>query len=67
MDIVSLSFVHKPEDVQELKALLAKKRANIPVLAKLEKPQAIENLEAIVDETDTSRSQRCGQRHYRRH
>lgn len=52
VDIVSLSFVRKPEDVQELKALLAEKGANIPVLAKLEKPQAIENLEAIVDECD---------------
>ncbi|NEQ55112.1 MAG: pyruvate kinase [Leptolyngbya sp. SIO3F4] len=52
VDIVSLSFVRKPEDVQELKALLAEKGADIPVLAKLEKPQAIENLEAIVDECD---------------
>ncbi|MEO0806413.1 MAG: pyruvate kinase [Cyanobacteria bacterium J06643_4] len=52
IDIVSLSFVRRPEDVQELKARLAAKGASIPVLAKLEKPQAIENLEAIVDECD---------------
>ncbi|ESA36534.1 pyruvate kinase [Leptolyngbya sp. Heron Island J] len=52
VDMISLSFVRKPEDVQELKALLAAKGANIPVLAKLEKPQALTNLEAIVDECD---------------
>ncbi|MGA7932909.1 MAG: pyruvate kinase [Kovacikia sp.] len=52
VDIISLSFVRKPEDIQALKALLKEKGANIPVLAKLEKPQAIDNLEAIVDECD---------------
>lgn len=52
VDIISLSFVRKPEDIQTLKALLQEKGAQIPVLAKLEKPQAIANLEAIVDECD---------------
>ncbi len=52
VDLISLSFVRKPEDIQILKALLKEKGANIPVLAKLEKPQAIANLEAIVDECD---------------
>lgn len=52
VDIISLSFVRKPEDIQTLKALLHEKGATIPVLAKLEKPQAIANLEAIVNECD---------------
>lgn len=52
VDIISLSFVRKPEDIRTLKALLKEKGADIPVLAKLEKPQAIANLEAIVDECD---------------
>lgn len=52
VDIISLSFVRKPEDVQELKQILQEKGVKIPVLAKLEKPQAIANLEAIVDECD---------------
>jgi pyruvate kinase len=52
IDLISLSFVRKPGDIQTLKALLKQKEANIPVLAKLEKPQAIANLEAIVDECD---------------
>jgi pyruvate kinase len=52
VDLISLSFVRKPEDIQLLKTLLKEKGADIPVLAKLEKPQAIANLEAIVDECD---------------
>jgi pyruvate kinase len=52
VDIVSLSFVRKPDDVRELKALLAEKGAAIPVLAKIEKPQAVQNLEAIANEVD---------------
>lgn len=52
VDLISLSFVRQPEDLQALKALLQEKGADIPVLAKLEKPQAIANLEAIIDECD---------------
>lgn len=52
VDLISLSFVRQPGDIQTLKALLKERGADIPVLAKLEKPQAIANLEAIVDECD---------------
>lgn len=50
VDIISLSFVRRAEDIQTLKAFLAARNADIPVLAKIEKPQAVANLEAIVDE-----------------
>ncbi|CCQ60639.1 Pyruvate kinase [Crocosphaera watsonii WH 0401] len=50
VDIISLSFVHQAADIQTLKAFLAERNVDIPVLAKIEKPQAIEHLEAIVDE-----------------
>jgi pyruvate kinase len=52
VDIISLSFVRSADDIRELKQLLAAKNSKIPVLAKLEKPQAIANLEAIVNESD---------------
>jgi pyruvate kinase len=52
VDLISLSFVRKPEDIQLLKSLLQEKGAALPVLAKIEKPQAIANLEAIVDQCD---------------
>src|SRR5919202_288648 len=52
VDIISLSFVRKPEDIRTLKELLAAKGSDIPVLAKIEKPQAVANLEAIINECD---------------
>ncbi|MEM9136944.1 MAG: pyruvate kinase, partial [Cyanobacteria bacterium P01_F01_bin.42] len=52
VDWISLSFVRTAEDVRSLKAILAEHNANIPVIAKLEKPQAIENLESILDVSD---------------
>lgn len=52
VDIISLSFVRKAEDIKLLKELLAEKGADIPVLAKIEKPQAVANLEEIVNECD---------------
>ena len=51
VDWVSLSFVRKAADVIALKELLASHgAADTPVLAKIEKPQAIANLEEIVAE-----------------
>lgn len=52
VDWISLSFVRKAEDVCSLKELLAAKGADIPVIAKIEKPQAVSNIEEIVNECD---------------
>jgi pyruvate kinase len=49
IDWIALSFVQRPEDIREIKAIV-KGRAGI--CAKLEKPAAIDSLEAIVAETD---------------
>lgn len=49
IDWIALSFVQRPEDIVEIKALV-KGRAGI--VAKLEKPAAIASLEAIVAESD---------------
>lgn len=51
VDWVSLSFVRRAEDVRALKAFLAERGAiDMPVVAKIEKPQAIQNLEEILSE-----------------
>ncbi|MEC4895613.1 MAG: pyruvate kinase [Oscillatoria sp. PMC 1051.18] len=52
VDWISLSFVRRPEDVRALKQILREKDAEIPVIAKIEKPQAITHLDAIVAECD---------------
>ena len=49
IEYIGLSFVQRAEDVLEAKAI-AQDRAQ--VMVKLEKPQAIENLDAILDATD---------------
>ncbi|WP_013325044.1 pyruvate kinase [Gloeothece verrucosa] len=53
IDWVSLSFVRKGEDIRYLKNFLAAKgQGDVPVIAKIEKPQAIDHLEEIVSECD---------------
>ena len=52
VDWVCLSFVRGVEDIHHLKGFLQSRDANIPVIAKIEKPQAIEHLDALVEECD---------------
>jgi pyruvate kinase len=52
MDYVALSFVQRREDVIELKRELAKLKARPAIVAKIEKPQAIENIDGILAEVD---------------
>ena len=49
VDIVALSFVQTVADIEEAKAIIA---GRAPLVSKLEKPAAIDNLEAIVDASD---------------
>ena len=44
IDWVALSFVQKPEDIRELKAIT---KDAVKVMAKLEKPSAINNLDEV--------------------
>jgi pyruvate kinase len=52
VDWIGLSFVRRGADVRALKELLAAKQATIPVLAKIEKPEAVDHLDEILDEVD---------------
>src|SRR5256885_12199542 len=52
VDYVALSFVRRPEDVLEAKRLLTMDQVSIPVIAKIEKPQALERLGDIIDVSD---------------
>jgi len=52
VDYVAISFVRTDKDVKSVKDIIKKKGSFIPVIAKLEKPEAIDNLEKIVDEAD---------------
>jgi len=48
VDLIALSFVRTADDVRALQALLADAGHSIPVVAKIEKPQALEHLDDIV-------------------
>jgi pyruvate kinase len=49
---VGLSFVRRVEDVTRLRAELNKRNSRARIVAKIEKPQAVANLEAIIAEAD---------------
>jgi pyruvate kinase len=52
VDFVALSFVRQAQDLLDAKALVASHGARTPVIAKIEKPQALDNLEAILAASD---------------
>ena len=47
-DMIALSFVRSPSDIVRVHEIMDESGNRLPVLAKIEKPQAVENLEAIV-------------------
>ncbi len=52
IDYIALSFVRSRDDIRELRKLLESKGRHIPIIAKIEKPEAVADLEGIVNETD---------------
>jgi pyruvate kinase len=48
VDMVALSFVRSPADVELVHEVMDRVGRRVPVIAKLEKPEAVDNLEAIV-------------------
>eukprot|EP00928_Gymnodinium_smaydae_P088127 TRINITY_DN7226_c0_g1_i1.p1 TRINITY_DN7226_c0_g1~~TRINITY_DN7226_c0_g1_i1.p1 ORF type:complete len:402 (-),score=89.59 TRINITY_DN7226_c0_g1_i1:184-1389(-) len=56
VDLIAMSFVERPGDVEEVRAAMQKLRPNAArypkILAKIEKPQAITNIDAILEVSD---------------
>nr|WP_120492205.1 pyruvate kinase [Corynebacterium lactis] len=48
VDFIALSFVRSPSDVELVHAVMDEEGRRVPIIAKLEKPEAIESLEAII-------------------
>ncbi len=48
VDMVALSFVRSAEDVKDVRAIMDEMGIRVPIIAKIEKPQAVENLQEIV-------------------
>nr|NLD41555.1 pyruvate kinase [Actinomycetales bacterium] len=51
-DSIALSFVRNADDVNDVHAIMAEEGRFLPVIAKIEKPQAVENLAQIINSFD---------------
>ncbi len=52
VDYVAVSFVRSAEDINRVKAFMSERGRMVPVLAKIEKHEALEDLENIIDAAD---------------
>lgn len=55
VDAIAMSFVRSPKDLARVRQAIVKyapDRVDTPIIAKLERPEALENLEAIIDASD---------------
>ncbi|WP_160069070.1 pyruvate kinase [Sphingobacterium bovisgrunnientis] len=51
-DWIAMSFVRSAEDIVQCKEIIAAKGSHAKVIAKIEKPEAIDNIDAIIEATD---------------
>ena len=52
VDWVALSFVRKAKDIEQLRDIINKHNPNTRIVAKIEKPEAIENIDSVIEATD---------------
>jgi pyruvate kinase len=52
VDFIALSFVRSPDDVELVRDIMRQEDVFVPVIAKLEKPEAVERLDSIVEAFD---------------
>lgn len=52
VDWVALSFVRKSTDIEILRDIINRNKAHTRIVAKIEKPEALENIDAIIEATD---------------
>ncbi len=51
-DYLAMSFVRRAADVMELRNFLRERNARIPIISKIEKPEAVNDIDAILQESD---------------
>ena len=51
-DFFAMSFVTSGADIRELKSIIIRKTSNIPVIAKIERPAAVNDIDSICEESD---------------
>ncbi len=48
VDVVAMSFVRKAEDVEELRRIIISKGHDVPIIAKIERTEAVDNIDSII-------------------
>ena len=51
-DFFAMSFVSCSNDIKELKSIIIRKSGSLPVIAKIERPEAVDDIDAICDVSD---------------
>ncbi len=52
VDLVALSFVRNPDDLEEARVVMREQGREVPLIAKIEKPEAVEKLDEIIAAAD---------------
>ncbi|MFM7856471.1 MAG: pyruvate kinase [Flammeovirgaceae bacterium] len=52
LDWIALSFVRKPTDIEILRDIINRNKSTTRIVAKIEKPEALENIDAVIAATD---------------
>lgn len=52
VDWIGLSFVRRADDIRELKKILLERKSMARIVAKIEKPEALDEIDGIIEETD---------------
>jgi pyruvate kinase len=52
VDMVALSFVRNAKDAEDVRAIMREVGRIVPIIAKIEKPQAVDNLDEVIDAFD---------------
>jgi len=52
VDYVAISFVRRREDIQQITKIMKENKKQVPIIAKIEKHEAIENIDGILEAVD---------------
>lgn len=52
VDFIAMSFVRAAEDIRHLRNILESKNYDKPIIAKIERPEAVDNIDSIIKESD---------------
>ncbi|MFQ5709280.1 MAG: pyruvate kinase [bacterium] len=52
VDYVAMSFVRRRQDILPIKAIMQQRKTHAPIIAKIEKHEALDNLDEIIEEVD---------------